>query len=89
MARRATKKKGLKSRLKGTPKAQRGGNQASAAQASAAQAAVSYTVTTLAGDYVGYPQGVAVDGSGNVIVADALNNRILKVTPSGVVTTLG
>jgi hypothetical protein len=35
-----------------------------------------------------YPQSVAVDGSGNVYVADEGNNTIRKVTPAGVVTTL-
>jgi len=34
------------------------------------------------------PSGVAVDGSGNVYVADAGNDTIRKVTPAGVVTTL-
>ena len=35
-----------------------------------------------------YPRGVAVDGSGNVYVADYANHTIRKVTSSGVVTTL-
>ena len=34
------------------------------------------------------PSGVAIDASGNVIVADTGSNRIRKVTPQGVVTTL-
>jgi len=34
------------------------------------------------------PEGIAVDGSGNVYVADSLNQTIRKVTPGGVVTTL-
>lgn len=35
-----------------------------------------------------YPDGIAVDGSGNVYVADVFNYKIRKITPAGVVTTL-
>ena len=34
------------------------------------------------------PQGIAVDGSGNVYVADSDNHRIRKITNAGVVSTL-
>lgn len=58
------------------------------------------TVSTLAGSTNGYvdgigtnakflgPSGVDVDPDGNIIVADRVNHRIRKVTPSGVVTTI-
>lgn len=62
----------------------------------------SYTFTTLAGlaGSEGYTdgtgassrfsvtQGLAVDGNGNIYVADAANDVIRKITPAGVVSTL-
>jgi DNA-binding beta-propeller fold protein YncE len=59
------------------------------------------TVSTLAGSSVeGYadgsgaeaqfylPTGIAVDSVGNVYVADLLNHRIRKISPTGDVSTL-
>ena len=34
------------------------------------------------------PNGVAVDGSGNIYIADEANQRIRKVTPGGTITTV-
>lgn len=34
------------------------------------------------------PSGVAVDAAGNVLIADASNNRIRRVTPAGVISTI-
>ncbi len=34
------------------------------------------------------PQGVAVDSTGNLYVADSLNSRIRQITPNGAITTI-
>ena len=35
-----------------------------------------------------FPAGIAVDGAGNVFIADSVNNRIRMVTPNGVISTV-
>ncbi len=37
---------------------------------------------------INLPQGVAVDGSGDVYIADSGNNSIRQVTPAGIISTL-
>lgn len=51
------------------------------AAAVASGAAVTSAVT------FNHPSGVAVDSSGNIYVADTLNNQILEISPSGVLIT--
>jgi len=34
------------------------------------------------------PSGIAVDGEGNITIADENNNRVRKITPDGTVSTL-
>lgn len=61
---------------------------------------VTYTITTVAGGTecgdggaalaapLGAPEGLAVDAGGNLYIADAIDHRVRKVTPEGVITTV-
>jgi sugar lactone lactonase YvrE len=40
------------------------------------------------GAMLNYPTGVAVDAAGDLYIADAGNNRVRKVSPSGIITTV-
>jgi len=40
------------------------------------------------GNFAGGPYGVAVDGAGNMFIADASNNRVRKVSTGGIITTV-
>lgn len=68
--------------------------------ATAAHAATGYTIRTVAGSnfvgdgglataaQFGQLQGIALDAGGNLYVADAIDNRVRKITPDGLVQTV-
>jgi sugar lactone lactonase YvrE len=35
-----------------------------------------------------WPQGIAIDAAGNVFIGDSANNRVRKVSPDGIITTV-
>ena len=54
-------------------------------------ATVSFTYAqfTVPASGLSSPDGVAVDGAGDVFIADESNSRVLKITPSGAQSTVG
>jgi hypothetical protein len=64
-----------------------GGGNASTGSSSSSAATIAYDGVGAAARF-SRPIGVAVDGAGNVYVADSGNNTIRKITSAGVVTTL-
>jgi uncharacterized protein (TIGR03437 family) len=40
------------------------------------------------GAALNYPRGIAIDTAGNLYIADTLDNRVRKVTPAGIISTV-
>ncbi len=73
----------------------------SLAVALSGQQSGSYTVTTIAGAprvladgvdattvHLLQPRGLALDGSGNLLVADSANHKVWRISPAGIITTV-
>ena len=55
----------------------------------AATVSFAYAQFTVPASGLKSPDGVAVDGAGNVFIADYNNSRVVKIAPSGAQTTVG
>ena len=55
----------------------------------AATVTFTYAQLTVPASGLSSPDGAAVDGAGNVYIADRSNSRVLKITPSGAQSTVG